>query len=56
VDARVLVIGVMPSIIFLSILEEARSMGIDHLKEQGINVEFDLQIVLTPHFCSVIHG
>jgi hypothetical protein len=56
VDARVLVIGVMPSIILLSILEEARSMAIDHLKEQGINVEFDLQIVITPHFCSVIHG
>ena len=31
-------------------------MAIDHLKEQGIEVEFDLQIVFTPHFCSVVHG
>ena len=45
----------MPSIIFSSILKEARSMAIDHLK-QGIDVEFDLQIVFTPHFCSVVHG
>jgi hypothetical protein len=50
VGAHVLITGVMPSIIFPSILE------IDHLKEQGINVEIDLQIVLTPHYCSVVHG
>ena len=56
VGARVLIIGIMPRIIFPSILEEARSMAIDHLKEQGIDVEFDLQIVFTPHFCSVVHG
>jgi hypothetical protein len=56
VGARVFIIGVMPRIIFPSILEEARSMAIDHLKEQGIEVEFDLQIVFTPHFCSVVHG
>jgi hypothetical protein len=31
-------------------------MAIDHLKEQGIDVEFDLQIIFTPHFCSVVHG
>ena len=31
-------------------------MAINHLKEQGIDVEFDLQIVFTPHFCSVVHG
>ena len=31
-------------------------MAIDHLKEQGIDVEFDLQIVFTRHFCSVVHG
>ena len=31
-------------------------MAIEHIKEQGIDVEFDLQIVFTPHFCSVIHG
>ena len=31
-------------------------MAIDHLKEQGIDVEFDLQNVFTPHFCSVLHG
>ena len=54
--ALVLIIGVMPRIIFPSILKEARSMAIDHLKDQGIDVEFDLQIVFTPHFCSVIHG
>jgi hypothetical protein len=56
VGALVLIIGVMPRIIFPSILKEARSMAIDHLKDQGIDVEFDLQIVFTPHFCSVIHG
>ena len=41
---------VMPHIIFLSTLEKARLMAIDHSKEQGIDVEFDLQIVflLTP--------
>ena len=50
VGARVLIIGVMPHIIFPSILEDARSMAIDHFKERGIDVEFDLQIVflLTP--------
>jgi hypothetical protein len=31
-------------------------MAIDQLKEQGIDVEFDLQIVFTPQFCSVVHG
>ena len=56
VGAHVLIIRVMPRIIFPSILEEARSMAIDHLKEQGIDVEFDIQIVFTPHFCSVVHG
>ena len=56
VGTRILIIGVMPHIIFLSILEEARSMAVDHLKEQGIDVKFDLQIVFTPHLCSVIHG
>ncbi len=53
---RVLIVGVMPRIIFPSILEEARSMAIEHIKGQGIDVEFDLQIVFTPHFCSVVHG
>ena len=47
---------VMPRIICPSILEEAWSMAIDQLKEQGIDVEFDLQIVFTPQFCSVVHG
>ncbi len=47
--ALVLIIGVMPRIIFPSILEEARSMAIDHLKDQGIDVEFDLQIVYHIH-------
>jgi hypothetical protein len=56
VGTRVLILGIMPCIIFPSILEEARSMAINHLKEQGIDVEFDLQIVFTPHFCSVVHG
>jgi len=56
VGARVLIIGVMPRIISPSILEEARSMAVDHLKEQGIDVKFDLQIVFTPHLCSVVHG
>jgi hypothetical protein len=56
VGTRVLIIGVMPSIIFPSILKEARSMAIDHFKEQGIVVEFDLQFIISPHFCSVIHG
>jgi hypothetical protein len=56
VGARVLIIGVMPHIIFPSILEDARSMAIDHFKERGIDVEFDLQIVFSPHFCSVVHG
>ncbi len=31
-------------------------MAIDHLKEQGIDVKFDLQIVFTPHFSSVVLG
>ena len=57
VGTRVLIIGVMPRIIFPSILEEARSMAIDHFKEQGIDdVKFDLQLIISPHFCSVIHG
>jgi len=56
VGARVLIIGVMPRIIFPSILEEARSMAIEHIKGQGIDVEFDLQIVFNPHFSSVVHG
>ena len=55
VGARVLIIGVMPRIIFPSILEEARSMAIDHFKEQGIVVEFDLHFIISPHFCSVLH-
>ena len=42
VGAHVLIIRVMPRIIFPSILEEARSMAIDHFKEQGIVDEFDL--------------
>ena len=53
---HVLIIGVMPRIIFPSILEEARPMAIDHFKERGIDVEFDLQINVSHHFCSVIHG
>ena len=53
---HVLIIGVMPSIIFPSILKEAWSMAIDHFKEQGIVVEFDLQFIISPHFCSVLHG
>jgi hypothetical protein len=56
VGARVLIIGVMSHIIFPSIIEEARSMAIDHFKEQGIDVEFDLQFIISPHFCSVLHG
>ena len=38
VGARDLIIGVMPRIIFPSILKEARLMAIDHLKVQGIDV------------------
>ena len=53
---RVLIIGVMPRIIFPSILEEARPMAIDHFKEQGIVVKFDLQFIISPHFCLVLHG
>jgi hypothetical protein len=56
VGTRVLIIGIMPSINFPSILKEARSMAIDHFKEQGIVVEFDLQFIISPHFCSVVHG
>ncbi len=56
VGARVLIIGVVPHIIFPSIIVEARSMEIDHSKEQGIVVEFDLQFIISPHFCSVLHG
>jgi hypothetical protein len=56
VGARVLIIGVMPHIIFSSIIKEARSMAIDHFKEQGIAAEFDLQFIISPHFCSVLHG
>ena len=53
---RVFIIGVMPHVIFPSILEEAQSMAIDHFKEQGIeDVKFDLQLNISPHFCSVIH-
>ena len=56
VGTCVLIIGIMPSIIFPSIIKEARSMAIDHFKEQGIVVEFDLQFIISPHFCSVVHG
>jgi hypothetical protein len=56
VGARVLIIGIMPRIIFPSILKEAQLMAIDHFKEQGIVVEFDLQFIISPHFCSVLHG
>ena len=56
VGARVFIIGVMPHIIFPSNLEEAQLMAIDHFKEQGIVVKFDLQLIISPHFCSVIHG
>jgi hypothetical protein len=56
VGARVLIIGVMPHIISPSILEEARLMAIDHFKEQDIVVKFDLQLIISPHFCSLIHG
>ena len=47
VGARVLTIGVMPRIIFPSIIEEAKSMAIDHFKEQGIVVEFDLKFIFS---------
>jgi hypothetical protein len=56
VGACVLIIGVVPHIIFLSIIQEARLMAIDHFKEQGIVVEFDLQFIISPHFCSVLRG
>jgi hypothetical protein len=56
VGARVLVIGVVPHIIFPSIIKEAQSMAIDRFKEQGIVVEFHLQFIISPHFCSVLHG
>ena len=56
VGARVLIIGVMPHIIFPSIIKEAWLMAIDHFKEQGIDVKFDLQLIISPHFCSVVHG
>jgi hypothetical protein len=46
----------MSHIIFPSILENAWLMAIDHFKERGIDVEFDLQINVSHHFCSVIHG
>ena len=46
VGARVLIIGVMPSIIFPSILKEARLMAIDHFKEQGSFVKFDFQFII----------
>jgi hypothetical protein len=36
VGTRVFIIGVMPHVIFPSILKEAQSMAIDHFKEQGI--------------------
>ena len=41
VGTHVLIIGVMPKIIFPSILKKAQSMAIDHFKEQGIDDEFD---------------
>ena len=56
VDARVLIIGFMPHIIFPSIIKEAWLMAIDHFKEQGIIVKFDLQFIISPHFCLVLHG
>ena len=51
VGARILIIGVMPRIIFPSIIEQARLMAIDHFKERGIVVEFNLQFIIYPHFC-----
>jgi hypothetical protein len=47
VGARVLIIGVMPSIIFPSILKEARLMAIEHIKEQGIGLISRLFLLLT---------
>jgi len=41
---------------FPSILKEAQSMAIDHFKEQSIVVKFDLQLIISPPFCSIIHG
>ena len=54
--AWVIIIGLMPRFIFPSIIEEAWSMAIDHFKEQGIVVKFDLQFIISPHFCLVLHG
>ncbi len=55
--ARVLIIGKIPKTIFPSTLEDALTMAIAHSsKVQGIDVKFDLQLVFSPHFCSVIHG
>ena len=31
-------------------------MAIDNFKVQGIVVEFDLQFIISPHFCSVVRG
>jgi len=56
VGAHILIIGIMPRFIFPSIIEEAWSMAIDHFKEQGIVVKFDLQFIISPHFCVVLHG
>ena len=56
IGAHVLIIGVIPSIIFPSILKEAQSMATDHFKEQRIVVKFDLQLIISPPFCSIIHG
>jgi hypothetical protein len=47
VGARVLIIGVMPSIIFPSILKEAWLMAIEHIKEQGIGLISRLFLLLT---------
>ena len=49
VGACILIIGIMPHIIFQPIIKEARSMAVDHFKEQDIVVEFDLQFNISPH-------
>jgi hypothetical protein len=56
VGAYILIIGVKAKKMFLSILKEALPMAISHFKEQGNDVQFDLQLVLSSYFCPVILG
>jgi hypothetical protein len=54
-EFRAMIYGDHPSCYWSGLLEEAHSLAINHFSKRDRSVNFNLTLIKSPHFCSIIH-